>query len=98
MRESDLLRLEAVCRAAGATLLAVRSYGLVGTMRACLGGAHCVVESKPDAQARASARKRPPAFPPLAAAAAAAKACPSSQATCSVRQTSPKPSLSLAKP
>lgn len=51
MRESDLLKLEAICRAAGVTLLVVRSYGLVGTMRASA-PQHCVTDSKPDSQVR----------------------------------------------
>lgn len=49
MPEHQLLALEALCRAKRVKLLAVRSYGLMGSMRASL-GEHCVVESKPDAQ------------------------------------------------
>ena len=33
MREPDLLKLDAVCRGQGVTLLVVRSFGLMGLLR-----------------------------------------------------------------
>ena len=33
MREQDLVKLEAICREQGKKLVAVRSYGLVGSLR-----------------------------------------------------------------
>ncbi|KXZ45671.1 hypothetical protein GPECTOR_52g69 [Gonium pectorale] len=50
MREQDMVKLDSICRStARATLLVVRSYGLVGYLRASL-PEHRVVESKPDSQ------------------------------------------------
>ncbi|KAG2424108.1 hypothetical protein HXX76_014782 [Chlamydomonas incerta] len=50
MREQDAVALDAICRATGrARLLLVRSYGLVGYLRASL-PEHRIVESKPDSQ------------------------------------------------
>ncbi|KAI8465712.1 MAG: hypothetical protein J3K34DRAFT_436030 [Monoraphidium minutum] len=49
MVEPSLLALEALCRAKGVQLLAVRSYGLMGYLRASM-AEHTVVESKPDTQ------------------------------------------------
>lgn len=49
MSESQLLKLDELCRSKGVKLLAVRSYGLVGFMRASL-PEHVVIESKPDSQ------------------------------------------------
>ncbi|KAG2428848.1 hypothetical protein HYH02_014260 [Chlamydomonas schloesseri] len=50
MREQDAVALDAICRATGrAKLLLVRSYGLVGYLRASL-PEHRIVESKPDSQ------------------------------------------------
>lgn len=49
MRETDLLKLDAICRASRVQLLVVRSYGLVGYLRASL-PEHHIVESKPDSQ------------------------------------------------
>ncbi|KAG2486394.1 hypothetical protein HYH03_014972 [Edaphochlamys debaryana] len=50
MREQDMTKLDDICRATGrAKLLIVRSYGLVGYLRASL-PEHRIVESKPDSQ------------------------------------------------
>ncbi|KAF6256211.1 hypothetical protein COO60DRAFT_135121 [Scenedesmus sp. NREL 46B-D3] len=49
MPEQQLLKLDELCRATGVKLLVVRSYGLVGFMRASL-PEHVVIESKPDSQ------------------------------------------------
>eukprot|EP00878_Enallax_costatus_P020102 GHUV01021234.1.p1 GENE.GHUV01021234.1~~GHUV01021234.1.p1 ORF type:complete len:521 (+),score=136.35 GHUV01021234.1:1712-3274(+) len=49
MREQQLLKLDDLCRSKGVKLLAVRSYGLTGCMRASL-PEHLVIESKPDSQ------------------------------------------------
>eukprot|EP00775_Hariotina_reticulata_P012383 gene12383-12517_t len=49
MPEQQLLRLEELCRRQGTKLLVVRSYGLMGYMRASL-SEHVVVESRPDSQ------------------------------------------------
>lgn len=47
MAEQDLVQLDRVCRRFGTALIAVRTYGLVGTLRVSI-GEHCVIESKPD--------------------------------------------------
>ncbi|GBF88159.1 NEDD8-activating enzyme E1 regulatory subunit [Raphidocelis subcapitata] len=49
MTEPHLLHLESLCRSKGVKLLAVRSYGLAGYMRASM-PEHTVIESKPDTQ------------------------------------------------
>ncbi|PNW87795.1 hypothetical protein CHLRE_01g002350v5 [Chlamydomonas reinhardtii] len=50
LREQDAVVLDGICRASGrARLLLVRSYGLVGYLRASL-PEHRIVESKPDSQ------------------------------------------------
>ncbi|GIL80934.1 hypothetical protein Vretimale_9348 [Volvox reticuliferus] len=50
MREQDMVKLDEICRSTGrAKLLIVRSYGLVGYLRASL-PEHHIVESKPDSQ------------------------------------------------
>jgi amyloid beta precursor protein binding protein 1 len=48
LREPALLRLDALCRASGTPLLAVRAYGLAGTVRLSLEGALGVWDSRPD--------------------------------------------------
>ncbi len=35
LRETTLLKLESICRAENVKLLAVRSYGLVASLRVC---------------------------------------------------------------
>ncbi|EFJ45116.1 hypothetical protein VOLCADRAFT_82490 [Volvox carteri f. nagariensis] len=50
MREQDMVKLDEICRSTGrAKLLIIRSYGLVGYLRASL-PEHHIVESKPDSQ------------------------------------------------
>ncbi|GLC42485.1 hypothetical protein PLESTB_001103300 [Pleodorina starrii] len=50
MREQDLVKMDDICRSTGrAKLLTVRSYGLVGYLRASV-PEHHIVESKPDSQ------------------------------------------------
>ncbi|KIY97632.1 NEDD8-activating enzyme E1 regulatory subunit [Monoraphidium neglectum] len=67
MFEPHLLALEALCRSKGVKLLAVRSFGLMGYMRASM-AEHTVVESKPDTQVDDLRLVRP--WPALAAFAA----------------------------
>ena len=47
--EADAVELDAICRQAGVRLLLLRSYGLVGYVRASV-PEHRVVESKPDSK------------------------------------------------
>ncbi|KAF5837956.1 hypothetical protein DUNSADRAFT_3617 [Dunaliella salina] len=47
MREQELVKLDEICREQKITLVAVRSYGLMGLLRPSL-PEHCVVESKQD--------------------------------------------------
>lgn len=49
MPEQHLLTLESQCRSRGVKLVAVRSYGLMGYMRASM-PEHTIIESKPDTQ------------------------------------------------
>eukprot|EP00879_Flechtneria_rotunda_P018141 GHRR01019026.1.p1 GENE.GHRR01019026.1~~GHRR01019026.1.p1 ORF type:complete len:381 (+),score=78.31 GHRR01019026.1:1545-2687(+) len=49
MREQQLLKLDGLCRSKGVKLLIVRSYGLMGYMRASL-PEHNIIASKPDSQ------------------------------------------------
>ena len=49
LTERTLQKLEGACRSRGVALLAARSYGLLGSLRASK-GEHCVVEAKPDSE------------------------------------------------